>query len=60
MINSYTFGEMFIDGIFCTSDLIIYPDHVDTDWQRKTGHQLRIDDIREILAEQPECGIRFG
>ena len=55
MINSYTFGEMFIDGRHYTSDLIIYPDHIDANWWRKTGHELCLNDIREVLAEQPEC-----
>lgn len=55
MINSYTFGEMFIDGRHCSSNLIIYPEHLVTNWRRRAGHELCLEDIHEILEEQPEC-----
>jgi len=40
MIESYKFGEILIDGVTYTSDVIIYPDSVDFKWWRKEGHLL--------------------
>ncbi len=46
-------------GKIYQSDLIIYPDHVDSTWWRKQGHALDIDDIREVIEAKPEV-IIFG
>src|SRR5450830_1008120 len=54
MIDSYSFGSITIDGIKFTKDLIIYPDHINSNWRRKTGHLLTEDDITEILDYKPE------
>jgi hypothetical protein len=40
MIESYKFGEIIITGKKYDSDLIIYPDHIDSSWWRKEGHLL--------------------
>jgi hypothetical protein len=49
MINSYSFGNITIDNQKFTKDLIIYPDHINSSWRRKTGHLLTESDIKEIL-----------
>ena len=54
MINSYSFGRIVIDGKEYTRDIIVFPDHIETDWWRKEGHKLCIDDIKDILKEKPE------
>ena len=54
MIDSYDFGEIVIDGKRYTSDVIIYPDRVKDQWWRDEGHQLRTDDVREVLAAKPD------
>ncbi len=54
MIESYSFGSMVIDGKEYTSDLIIYPDHIQSSWWRIEGHRLDIEDIKEILEAKPE------
>ncbi len=53
-IDSYRSGNIIIDGNTYTSDVIIYPDHVDGSWWRKQGHRLSIDDLRGILEARPE------
>ena len=55
MIESYRFGKMVIDGQTYQRDLIIYPDRVNAHWWRKTGHEVCVEDIHEIIAAQPEC-----
>ena len=54
VIDSYQFGEIVINGRKYTSDVIIFPDRVRDNWYRKTGHQLCLDDIAEVLTENPE------
>lgn len=54
MIESYTFGEIKISGKTYKSDVIIYPDHVDAHWWRKQGHNLEIDDIKEVIDAKPD------
>ena len=54
MIESYAFGRMVISGKAYTSDLIIFPDRVDPSWWRKSGHQLCLEDLKDILQEDLE------
>lgn len=54
MIEDYGFGRIVIDGREYTSDVIIYPDHVDDCWWRQEGHHLQLADLKEILAASPE------
>ena len=54
IIDSYHFGLIVINGKEYTSDLIIFPDRVKDDWWRKSGHQLRLEDIAEVITESPE------
>jgi len=54
MINSYSFGNITIDNQKFTKDLIIYPDHINSNWRRKTGHLLTEADITEIIEYKPE------
>jgi len=64
MIDHYNFGEIIIDGKTYTSDVIIYPNRVDSTWWRKEGHKLQTEDITEIVNEKPEVLVvgtgRFG
>lgn len=53
-IEYYSFGTITIDDKTFTSDLIIYPDKIDHSWWRKEGHLLQIDDLGEVLKENPE------
>lgn len=55
MIESYQFGEIKINGKTYTSDVIIYPDHIDSSWWRKTSHELgRYDLADEVIKENPD------
>ncbi len=53
-IENYSFGEITIDGKKYKSDIIIYPDKVDSTWWRKEGHKLQIIDLAEIINAEPE------
>jgi hypothetical protein len=43
---------MEISGEIYTSDLIVFPNRIDSSWWRKTGHRLCLDDLQEILEEE--------
>ena len=53
MIGNYNFGKIEIDGKEYRSDLIIYKKRINDKWWRKEGHNLCIDDLKEILIEKP-------
>ncbi len=50
MIQSFSFGQITIDGTTYHSDVIIYPDHVQAEWWRSEGHTLLKEDVKKILA----------
>lgn len=54
MIESSSFGSIVIDGKRYNSDVIIFPDRVNSFWWRKEGHSLCKEDIEEVLKEKPE------
>jgi len=56
-IEHYSWGKIIIDGKTYTSDVIIYPDHVDASWWRKEGHNLHVEDVKEVIAAEPESVI---
>lgn len=53
-IENYSFGRITINGKDYTSDVIIYPDRVDSSWWRKEGHRLQIEDLKDIIEANPE------
>ena len=54
MIDSYSFGSITVNGKRYGSDVIIYPQRVDSSWWRKQGHNLCMEDLEEVLRYQPE------
>jgi len=53
-IEGYNFGEIKINGKSYRSDVIIFPDKVKSDWWRKEGHSLCLEDLEDVLKEKPE------
>jgi len=52
-IEHYSFGSITIDGKTYTSDVIIYPEKVDSLWWRKEGHYLHIADLKDVINVKP-------
>ena len=50
MITHYSFGRITVNGKNFTSDVIIYPDRVDSSWWRQEGHLLQIADLKDIMT----------
>jgi hypothetical protein len=53
-IDDYSFGHIVIDGRTHSRDVIVLPTRVVSDWWRKDGHSLVMDDLTEVLDELPE------
>ncbi len=54
MIDSYEFGRIVINGKRYSNDLILFPDKVKDGWWRKEGHQIHIEDLKDVLKVKPE------
>ena len=53
-IESYSFGNIVIDGNTYTSDLIIYPDRIWDKWWRNEGHAIHEADLSTVMEKPPE------
>jgi hypothetical protein len=53
-LEDYSFGRLVVDGSEQTRDVIVLPDRVVTNWWRRDGHSLAMDDLGEVLEELPE------
>jgi hypothetical protein len=53
-LEDYSFGRLTVDGQEHTRDLIVLPDRVVSDWWRREGHALAMEDLDEVLDELPE------
>jgi hypothetical protein len=53
-MQDYSFGRVVVDGQEQTRDLIVLPERVVTNWWRREGHSLALDDLREVQGELPE------
>lgn len=59
LVEHYTFGKIVINGKTYTSDVIISKNKILEKWWRREGHLVQLDDIYEILKQNPEIVI-FG
>jgi hypothetical protein len=59
MIESYSFGRIVIDGQSYTSDVIVHPGGVKSQWVRRSSHSLVPEDL-EGLMEGPGRTIIVG
>ena len=52
-LEDFSFGRLTVDGQEHTRDLIVLPDRVVSDWWRREGHSLAMEDLDEVLDELP-------
>ena len=50
LVESYRFGKIVINGQKYNKDLIVFPGEIRTNWWRKDGHSLCLNDL-EVLDE---------
>jgi hypothetical protein len=53
-LEGYRFGRLTVDGTEKTRDVIVLPERVVTNWWRKDGHRLVLEDLADVLDELPE------
>ena len=53
-IDSYSFGRIVIDGREHTKDVIVLPNRIRTDWWRRDGHGLVVEDLADVIDELPD------
>ena len=53
-VDRYEFGLIVIDGESFKNDLLIWPGRIKSDWWRREGHFLQLDDVAEALAADPQ------
>jgi len=54
IIENYQFGGITINSVHYTSDVIIFSDYVKSNWWRKEGHSLCVEDLDEVLKSNPD------
>jgi hypothetical protein len=52
-LEDYSFGRLTVDGEEHTRDLIVLPDRIVSNWWRREGHSLAMEDLDEVLDELP-------
>jgi hypothetical protein len=52
-IHSYEFGQIVIDGARYDTDVIILGHGVQSNWWRKQGHSLGVEDLESVIAAKP-------
>ena len=53
-IEGYSFGSMTVEGKGYDSDLVIFPEKVISNWWRREGHTLLMEDLEEVIEYKPE------
>ena len=54
MITEFSFGKIVVNGRTYTSDIKIIDGQVISDWWRKKGHRVDIEDISDVLEAKPD------
>ncbi len=52
-IEKYSFGSITVEGEKFTKDVIIFPDKIFSPWWRKEGHNLALEDLKEVIEAKP-------
>jgi len=45
---------MIVNGKVYKKDLIVFPDHIEANWWRQSGHHLVESDLSSIITAQPD------
>jgi hypothetical protein len=53
-LEHYGFGHLVIDGRVFDRDVLVTPAGVQTNWWRKEGHVLQLEDLLGLFDEHPK------
>lgn len=54
MIEHYSFGNITVKGVRYINDIKIIQGKVISEWWRKRGHWVDVDDIKDIIKSKPD------
>ena len=57
-IDSYQWGKVVAGGKTYTSDVVVFPHGVESDWRRKRGHEVSPEDIEGIVEEKEDFDVK--
>lgn len=53
MITEFSFGRIVVDGKTYTNDIKIINGQVISEWWRKSGHRVEVEDMTDVFAARP-------
>ncbi|MHC4222834.1 MAG: Mth938-like domain-containing protein [Planctomycetota bacterium] len=56
-IDSCSFGQITVAGTQHTTDILVFPDKVQSNWWREEGHRLDMQDLTTILEAGPKTPV---
>ena len=54
MITEFSFGKIVVDGKTYKNDIKIVDGEVISEWWRRRGHRVEVEDITDVLEAEPE------
>jgi len=54
MITDFSFGKIVVNGKTYSDDIKIVGGQVISDWWRKRGHRVDVEDVADILESRPD------
>ena len=54
MITEFSFGKIVVNGKTYKNDIKIINGQVISEWWRRSGHRVEVEDITDILKAEPE------
>jgi hypothetical protein len=54
MITEFSFGKIVVNGKTYKNDIKIVNGQVISEWWRKSGHRVAVEDIADVLEAEPE------
>jgi hypothetical protein len=54
MITEFSFGKIVVNDKTYTNDIKIVNGQVISEWWRKSGHRVGVEDMIDVLATEPE------
>ena len=54
MITEFSFGKIVVNGKTYTNDIKIVNGQVISEWWRRSGHRVGVEDMTDVLAADPE------
>ena len=54
MITDFSFGKIVVNGKTYKNDIKIVDGRVISEWWRRSGHRVEVDDITDVLEAEPD------